>query len=211
MCCPRWKVSLPGLRAMIRSGAWSLLLQMPDSQLARVLSEIQRRGAIGRGSIDEAIRHADGFVAVLPPVGVERCSLVDLGSGGGLPGLVLGLRRNDLDVVLVERRAKRADLLRFGIRALDIGDRVRVFEGDAADLRHPSDVLPEPVQVVTARSFGPPLEVLSIARRLLDPGGRCLISEPPSRTARWSEADLVARDMVDLGESDGVRSFQHHA
>ena len=193
----------------IRSAAWSSFLRVPDSPLARVLSEIQRRGAIGRGSIDEAIRHADGFVAVLPPVGVGRCSLVDLGSGGGLPGLVLGVRRDDLDVVLVERRAKRADLLRYGIRALDLANRVRVFEGDAVDLRHDTAMLPEAVRVVTARSFGPPLEVLSIARNLLVVGGRCLISEPPARTARWSTADLAARDMVDAGESNGVRSFVH--
>ena len=36
-----------------------------------------------------AIEHADRFVALVPP----SCTVVDLGSGGGLPGLVIAVRR----------------------------------------------------------------------------------------------------------------------
>ena len=82
--------------------------------LRHVLTEIQRRGAIGRVSIDEAIAHADEYVAALPD-DLHGGELVDLGSGGGLPGLVIVARRPDLRVTLVERRDKRADLLRFGV------------------------------------------------------------------------------------------------
>ncbi|MCU1360177.1 MAG: rsmG, partial [Ilumatobacteraceae bacterium] len=96
---------------------------MADDDLIRVLSEIQRRGAIGRTSLPDAIEHSDKFVALVP---TDARSLVDLGSGGGLPGLVVADRRRDLRVVLIERRAKRVDLLRFGVRALGLADSVTV-------------------------------------------------------------------------------------
>jgi hypothetical protein len=98
--------------------------------LHHVLTEIQRRGAIGRVSIDEAIAHAEQYVAALPD-DLHGGELVDLGSGGGLPGLVIIARRPDFRVTLVERRDKRADLLRFGVRGLGATDRAEVVAADA--------------------------------------------------------------------------------
>src|SRR5438045_1711847 len=72
----------------------------PDA-LARVLEEIQRRGGIGRVPIDDAIAHARQFVVALP---IESGVLLDLGSGGGLPGLVIAVEAPAWHVVLVERR-----------------------------------------------------------------------------------------------------------
>jgi 16S rRNA G527 N7-methylase RsmG len=97
---------------------------MADDDLVRVLSEIQRRGAIGRMSLADAVSHSDRFVAAVP---ADARSLIDLGSGGGLPGLVIAHRRRDVHVVLIERRAKRVDLLRFGIRSLDLAGTATVF------------------------------------------------------------------------------------
>src|SRR5688572_7475994 len=124
---------------------------MPDDDLVRALSEIQRRGAIGRTSVVEAIAHADRFVRALPP---SISSVVDLGSGGGLPGLVIAHRRRDLRVTLVERRAKRVDLLRYGCRVLALSDIVTVVEADAEAFGLSVDA-DSRVDVVTARSFGP--------------------------------------------------------
>ena len=148
----------------------------PDTaDLRRVLREIQRRGAIGRLDLGEAIAHADRYVDALPDQVTEA---IDLGSGGGLPGLVIATRCRHLRLRLVERRAKRADLLRFGVRALGLGDRVQVVEGDVVSLLKTGELAS--ADVVTARSFAPLPHVLEIAGGLLRGRGCCLVSAPPA-------------------------------
>ncbi len=173
-------------------------------RLHRVLSEIQRRGGIGRVVIDEAIAHAELFVTALPDE-VNGGRLVDLGSGGGLPGLVIAASRPDLEVTLVERRDKRADLLRFGVRGLGAMGSVRVISGDVhAVVRGEAGKF----DVVTARSFGPVADVLRIAEMLLRPGGCLIVSEPPPGSDRLPKADVSAT-MVDDGRVDGRAGAVH--
>jgi len=189
-----------------------------DAALTRVLSEIQRRGAIGRGPIDAAIAHARRFVAALPePVPGVDVIAVDLGSGGGLPGLVIAVDRPDVRLTLIERREKRADLLRYGVRALDLTDRVEVVAADVETVitshSRPlarGSVVRGSVDVVTARSFAPPLAVLGVAARLLRPGGTCIISDPPDGRDRWTSNDLAALSFDDVERHDGVHRFRRH-
>lgn len=176
---------------------------MPD-ELVRVLTEIQRRGAIGRGSIEDAIAHAGSFVDALPE---GASSLIDLGSGGGLPGLVLAARCPGLRVTLVERRAKRVDLLRYGVRALRLDAHVDVIEGDAHELS-----ILGPVDVVTARSFGPLHEVLRAASALLPTGGVCIVSTPPQGASTDFSAgagivDAGVAAFTDGGQVGSVRRW----
>jgi 16S rRNA (guanine527-N7)-methyltransferase len=176
---------------------------MPDDDLVRVLSEIQRRGAIGRTPLPDAIAHADRFVRALPPT--VRWT-VDLGSGGGLPGLVIASRRRDVRVTLIERRAKRVDLLRYGIRVLQLADSATVVEADAAAFGLSLGPATR-ADAVTARSFGPPLQVLEVAARIVRPTGVVLISEPPSGMPAWSVDDLATRGFADDGSIEGIRRF----
>ncbi len=172
-------------------------------RLHRVLSEIQRRGGIGRVVIDDAIAHAELFVTALPDE-MNGGRLVDLGSGGGLPGLVIAASRPDLVVTLVERRDKRADLLRFGVRGLDAMARVRVVSGDVhAVVRREAGEF----DVVTARSFGPVSEVLRIAELLLRPGGCLIVSEPPPGSERLPDGAVSV--MVDDGRVGGRAGAVH--
>ncbi len=173
--------------------------------LRHVLTEIQRRGAIGRVSIDEAIAHADEYVAALPD-DLHGGELVDLGSGGGLPGLVIVARRPDLRVTLVERRDKRADLLRFGVRGLGATERVEVV---AADVQHVVRRSPGGFDVVSARSFGPLLEVMRLAAQLLRPGGWLIVSEPPEGTPRIDPDEVTGLGMVDGGQLRGPAGAVH--
>lgn len=176
-----------------------------EARLRRVLGEIQRRGAIGRGSLDDAVAHADQFVAALPDVSLDA-GLIDLGSGGGLPGLVIAVRRPDLRITLVERRAKRADLLAYAVRALDLGDSVRVVADDV-DRACVTGALPVPASVVTARSFAAPEVLTALAGRLVGTPGWLLVSEPPGRPSRWSAASLDDAGLHDEGMFGGVRRF----
>ena len=182
-----------------------------DTALLGVLAGIQARGAIGGGSLTVAVAHADQFVAALP---ATVRLLADLGSGGGLPGLVIAVRRPEILVTLVERRRSRADLLQRAVLALHLDEHVRVLGGDvrqlAADHPHSFDA-------VTARSFAAPAVTARCAGELLNPHGFLVVSEPPQASPdRWSQAILDAAGLHDPDPHDsarlaGVRRFQKTA
>lgn len=173
-----------------------------DAALLAALGDIQQRGAIGDVSLIEAVEHADQFVAALPPT-TRR--LADLGSGGGLPGLVIAFRRPELPITLVERRRSRADLLQRAVRALQLQN-VAVFGGDVREL---ASAQPHSFDTVTARSFAAPDVTARWAGILLDSEGLLVVSEPPQPSAdRWPGPMLAAAGLVDLGTMGGIRRFR---
>ncbi len=145
---------------------------------------------INGGTVAEHLAHAQAFVDVVKSVQPMVHSLVDLGSGGGYPGLVLATALPSTEITLVEVRQKRADYLRRAVRALGIEDRVAVFNDEASAL---ADSQREAVDVVTARSFGPPALVVECAAPLLRLGGVLVASEPPQAdpSERWPPAPLL--------------------
>lgn len=174
-----------------------------DHRLTAVLEGIAARGAIGERSLPVAISHAEEFAAAVP---VDAHVVVDLGSGGGLPGLVVAVRRPELQIVLVERRRTRADMLVRAVRALGVDDRVRVVADDVQVL------VPElggTVDAVTARSFAAPPVTLRWAGELLRTGGVAVVSEPPAdEPDRWPTELLEARGFEDVGRQGRVRVFR---
>ena len=173
-----------------------------DQLLLDALADIQRRGAIGEASLSAAVAHADQFVVALPTT-AQR--LVDLGSGGGLPGLVIAVRRPELAITLVERRRSRADLLQRAVRRLRL-EHVTVVSGDVRDV---ASAQPHSFDVVSARSFAAPAITARWAGELLVSEGLLIVSEPPEEKAdRWPETVLAAAGLNDVGTIGGVRRFQ---
>lgn len=88
--------------------------------------------------------------AVLGEVVADGATVADVGSGAGLPGLVLAIARPDLRVTLVEPLLRRTRFLDEAVDTLDLGDRVEVVRGRAEELhgRRTWDV-------VTARAVAP--------------------------------------------------------
>ena len=175
-----------------------------DDALVAALSLIRDRGAIGEASLTRAIEHADQYARAVPG---RTARLADLGSGGGLPGLVIAARRPEIDIVLVERRATRADLLRRAVASLGMTDRVEVLADDVKVLARRS---PGAFDVVTARSFAAPSITAHWASRLLKTEGLLLVSEPPAEDAgegaeRWPAELLTTESLEDLGRHDGLR------
>jgi len=99
-------------------------------------------------------------------------SVADLGSGGGLPALVIAVRRPDVTVTMIERRATRADMLRRAITALDLAGRATVLDLDAEVV---CERAPNSFDVVTARSFGDPATTARFVDLLLKDDGIGLI------------------------------------
>lgn len=148
--------------------------------LLAALREGQRIGAIGPLAVEEAVEHSMRFVNALAD---EASSVIDLGSGGGLPGLVIGWCRPDLRVTLVDRRSKRTDFLRRAVQRLGLDQGMVVITADVVDLGR-LDIHARAYDAVTARSFGPPDQTVRLALPLLAVGGEILVSDPPG-AARW--------------------------
>lgn len=164
------------------------LLSTGSDTLLRLLAEARRLGFLGPGPIQEHVGHTTGFVgAVASPSG----SVLDLGSGGGVPGLVLAaLYWTDAVWVLLDANRRRTEFVSTAIDRLGLGDRVRVVQARAEDagraqsMRHRFDL-------VVARAFGPPAVTAECASPFLCPGGRLLVSEPPCPTeGRWPPSGL---------------------
>lgn len=178
-----------------------------DRELLTVLATIRERGSIGEHSLPGAIAHADRFVARIPgrPL-AGQLTLVDLGSGGGLPGLVIAVRRPDLQIVLVERRATRADQLRRAVTSLDLAGHVEVIGADVELVHRERGRFAD---VVTARSFAAPAITAMWGSRLLVDGGLMFVSEPPATDAeRWPAPLLAQTGLTDDGVVDGVHAFR---
>jgi 16S rRNA (guanine527-N7)-methyltransferase len=111
---------------------------------------------------------------------------VDLGSGGGFPGVVLACALAETSgamVHLVERNAKKAAFLREAIRVTgspgtvhlaDIGDTVERFDGSA--------------DCVTARAVAPLHLLIGFAERLVERGAKALFLKGQDVEAELTEA-----------------------
>ncbi|MDP4835478.1 MAG: class I SAM-dependent methyltransferase, partial [Ilumatobacteraceae bacterium] len=120
--------------------------------LTAILQRAQAQGVLGARPIAEVLAHARGFVAALPD---DAVSVVDLGSGAGIPGLVIALDRPTLRVTLVDRRASRVDTLQRAIIALGWADRVVAVESDA-EVMSRDPAFQGTFDVVVARGFADP-------------------------------------------------------
>ncbi|MGB8652842.1 MAG: 16S rRNA (guanine(527)-N(7))-methyltransferase RsmG [Mycobacteriales bacterium] len=94
--------------------------------------------------------------------------VLDLGSGAGLPGVVLALARPDVQVVLVESLQRRATFLSEAVASLGLTNTL-VRRARAEELHGKVEV-----DVVTARAVAPVDRLAGWALPLLRPGGRLL-------------------------------------
>ena len=133
----------------------------------------------------------------LLPDGAEVC---DIGSGAGLPGLVLAIRRLDLRVTLVEPLLRRTTFLEEAVSLLAL-EGVEVVRARAEELhgRRAFDV-------VTSRAVAPLPRLLDWSMPLVRPGGELLamkgssahqeVSDASSALHRWG---LEAVEVLEVG------------
>ena len=135
-------------------------------------------GFLGPRPLEDQIEHARGFALAAPRPPAPAELACDLGSGGGLPGLVLAV-----DVwpgsrwVLLEGMTKRAE-----------------------QVGRPGEPLRGGCALVTARAFGAPPVTAEAAAPLLATGGSLVVSEPPgSEGDRWPQEGLAPLGLVGAG------------
>ena len=107
-------------------------------------------------------------VSEIIPIGA---SVLDVGSGAGLPGIVLAVARPDLTVTLVEPLARRTAFLSEAVAALGLTTSVTVVRGRAEDV---VDGPPAGADIVTARAVAPLDRLAAWCLPLARPGGRLL-------------------------------------
>lgn len=150
------------------------------SETLQTWSRAQR--LVGWKTADLLMREGIGDAwAALPLLKETEGPVLDLGSGCGLPALILAAGLPERRFHLVESRRKRVAFLRAAIRAMKLAE-VTVHHCRLEDLD--LDILP----VVTARAFKAPDEVLSDAGRL--GATACVLSVAPPAPIR-SDWDLV--------------------
>jgi 16S rRNA (guanine527-N7)-methyltransferase len=122
-------------------------------------------------------------------------SLVDIGSGAGLPGLVLAIVRPDVSVTLLEPLLRRTVFLSECVETLKLGN-VEVLRGRAEELAHK-----RVFDVATARAVAPLDRLLAWALPLLRSGGELLAM----KGERAGEEIETARARL---KSSGVREVE---
>ena len=117
-------------------GAGHSPADLPD-ELHDLLAEARQAGFLGPGPLDVQLGHAAGFAVLArrlasdafealdlpatPGTPCPRPRIVDLGSGGGLPGLVVAAAWPEGVVVLLDANARRTEFLRRAVDRLGLG------------------------------------------------------------------------------------------
>jgi 16S rRNA (guanine527-N7)-methyltransferase len=126
----------------------------------------QRMNLIGPSTVDTVwTRHILDAVQLLPFLPAETRSIAELGSGAGIPGLVIAIASN-VEAHLYESNAKKAAFLREAIRKT--GSKAHVHNVRLETLRDQSE-LPQ-VQCVVARALAPLPLLLEYAEPFLARG-----------------------------------------
>ena len=125
--------------------------------------------------------------AVLTDAVPEGAEVADIGSGAGLPGLVMAIRRPDLRVTLVEPLLRRTTFLTEVVEGLGLAD-VEVVRGRAEELHGRRDF-----DVVTSRAVAPLGRLLDWSMPLVRQGGALVAAKGSSAADEVAAAEAELR------------------
>ena len=139
------------------------------------------RGLIGPKEGDRIWqRHIANCIPIttLIPNGVR---VADIGSGAGLPGIVIALARPDLKLTLIEPLSRRVDFLNEVIKELGLSIEV---------IRARSEVVKKQFEIVTARAVAPLERLISISWHMIPRGGSLLAIKGESAQEELDKSKL---------------------
>ena len=148
-------------------------------------------------------RHIANCALLAPLLGPGRVG--DVGSGAGLPGLVLAIARPDVDFVLIEPMERRVEWLSAQVKELGLGnvEVVRARAEEATDLR--------PFDQVTARAVSALSKLIPLCAPLVRSGGQLLFlkgagvaAELEAASKAIKKARLSDVETLILGEDYGT-------
>jgi 16S rRNA (guanine(527)-N(7))-methyltransferase RsmG len=142
----------------------------------------------------ESVEFGGVVAKVLAPALATR--VADVGSGGGFPGVVWHFLYPDWDLVLIERREKKAIFLSQLVKRLDL--RIEVISADARDASH-VERHRHAYDLVATMAVGDPLRTAPLVEELLGPVGLFATTLPADAVApARCGADLVLQSETRL-------------
>ncbi|CAB4333589.1 unannotated protein [freshwater metagenome] len=145
------------------------------------------RGFLGPREVDRIWDRHIGNCAVVEELIPSNAKVFDIGSGAGLPGVVLAIVRPDISVGLIEPLMRRSEFLIEVVNDLGIADRVTVMRGRAEELRG------QTAQIVTARAVAPLGKLLTWSLPLTAKGGQILAMKGSSAANEIIDAKDVLK------------------
>ena len=163
----------PSDRERLESGCAELGVVLHREQADALLAFVDRIYLWNRSAGLTTIRREDAIrLHILDSLAaaafIETGPCADLGTGAGLPGLVLAIADPGRHYVLIESNRKKCSFLLETVSVLGAGN-VEVVQSDVARLgarRFPT---------VISRAFRPPAEAARIAAELAEPGGTVVL------------------------------------
>ena len=131
-------------------------------------------------------------------------SLFDIGSGAGLPGIVIALARPDLQVTLIEPLERRVEFLNEAVAAIgDLPFPIQVLRGRAQDVKKNADF-------VTARAVAPLEKLKKMSWHMVKTGGSLLAMKGESAATemvgvKGAELHEIKLDGIELGRIISIR------
>jgi 16S rRNA (guanine527-N7)-methyltransferase len=165
-------------------------------QYAEILATVGvERGLIGPREVPRLWERHLLNSGILAPLFATGRSVIDVGSGAGLPGIPLGLARPDLSVTLLEPQLRRTTFLDEVVDLLDLRN-VTVVRARAEDYSSKGTA-----DYVVARAVAPLARLVKWCAPLLRPGGELIAVKGAS-----AEDDLAAaRDVIEHVGARNVR------
>jgi len=158
---------------------------------------------VGKGTLEEIwVRHMLDSAQLLPLIPKAAGRLVDLGSGGGFPGLVLAALRPELDVVLIESDARKGAFL------AEAGRRMALKKQPKIVISRIEDAAPAAANIVVARALAPLGQLLGWAAPHRGDTAICLFHKGKGWQAEMNEAmkdwDIEAQPFASVTDRESV-------
>jgi 16S rRNA (guanine527-N7)-methyltransferase len=170
-------------------GRWHFAASALQIYEARLATAGLERGLIGPREVDRLWERHILNSAVLERLIPQDVTVIDVGSGAGLPGIPLAIVRPDLNVVLLEPLLRRSVFLEETVDLLGLGDRVTVVRGRAEDRPVP------PTEVVTARAVAALDQLITWCWPLVRKGGQLIALKGERAQQEVEEAGATLRKL----------------
>ena len=158
-------------------------LERIERFIALLRAENERQNLVARSTLDNLWQRHIVDAIQLVPLAPDRGSWLDIGSGAGLPGMVIAILTGE-PMLLIEPRRLRADFLQRTVNELALGSTVSVVQAKIEGVCH------APVDVITARAVASIDRLFVIADHLSHKGTIWVL--PKGRSAK-SELDEARR------------------
>lgn len=143
---------------------------------------------------DVAVKHMIDSAAVLPLI-TPSSAVLDLGSGGGFPGIPLKILCPSLSVTLVDASRKKVSFLKHVIRTRSLKD-IEAFHARGEDLAR-EESFRGTFDVVISRAFSGLDVFVSMALPFLKPDGRIIAMKGPDNAQEEALFESVAGTLAD--------------